>query len=203
MSPSSKTFQYRPHPWHGLEIGDRAPHVVNAYIEMTPFDAVKYEVDKLTGYMRVDRPQLTSSMSPTLYGFIPRTYCGVRVQSMSPDSSRGDGLPIDIHVITERPINRGEVILNARIIGGVQMVHEGKADDKIVAVLDEDAFWKDVEDIDQIPATLRDRLLHHCETYKVIPGDSGDLNVRSIYGAERAKEVLKAAQQDYDEMFGG
>ena len=64
---------YRPHPWHGLEVGPNPPEMVNAFIEITPFDLVKYEIDKKTGYMRVDRPQLTSSTPPTLYGFIPRT----------------------------------------------------------------------------------------------------------------------------------
>jgi len=115
-------YRWRPHPWHGLEIGSKMPDVVNAYIEMTPFDAVKYEVDKTTGYLRVDRPQLTSSMPPTLYGFIPRTYCGDRVKALSSQSVKGDLDPLDICVITEGPISRGEVILRARVIGGVQMV---------------------------------------------------------------------------------
>ena len=135
MSFPKTFYRWRPHPWHGLGIGSNAPDVVNAYIEMTPFDAVKYEVDKATGYLRVDRPQLTSSMAPTLYGFVPQTYCGARVQAMSPTSEKGDGDPLDICVITERPINRGEVILRARVIGGVQMVDGGEADDKIIAVL--------------------------------------------------------------------
>ena len=71
----SSTFnRWRPHPWHGIEVGPNAPSVVHAYIESTPFDHVKYEVDKQTGYLRVDRPHRTSSLPPTLYGFIPRTY---------------------------------------------------------------------------------------------------------------------------------
>jgi inorganic pyrophosphatase len=65
--------QWRPHPWHGLEPGPDAPSSVIAYIEITPFDFVKYEVDKKTGYLRVDRPHRTSSLPPTLYGFVPRT----------------------------------------------------------------------------------------------------------------------------------
>ena len=92
---------------------------------MTPYDAVKYEVDKTTGYLRVDRPQLTSSMPPTLYGFIPQTYCSVRVNELSPKATKGDDDPLDICVITERSINRGEVILRARVIGGLQMVDKG------------------------------------------------------------------------------
>jgi inorganic pyrophosphatase len=202
MSFPNTFYRWRPHPWHGLEVGPRPPDVVNAYIEMTPFDAVKYEVDKTTGYLRVDRPQLTSSMPPTLYGFIPRTYCGARVHALSPRSEKGDGDPLDICVITERPINRGEVILHARVIGGVQMVDGGEADDKIIAVLDEDRFWAQVDNLDQIPETLRDRLQHYFETYKLSPGGEADVKVLEMYGPERAKEVLRAAQEDYDEMFG-
>lgn len=199
-----KTFyRWRPHPWHGLELGSKAPDVVNAYIEMTPFDSVKYEVDKATGYLRVDRPQLTSSMPPTLYGFLPRTYCGARVQALSPRSNKGDGDPLDICVITERPINRGEVILRARVIGGVQMVDGGEADDKIIGVLHEDRFWSHVENIDQIPEALLDRLHHYFETYKLSPGGVANVKVLERYGAERAKEVVMASRDDYDEMYGG
>jgi inorganic pyrophosphatase len=79
MSFPSPFYRWRPHPWHGLEAGPQLPHIVHAYIEITPFDNVKYEIDKLTGSMRVDRPQRTSSQPPTLYGFIPRTYCGMRI----------------------------------------------------------------------------------------------------------------------------
>jgi inorganic pyrophosphatase len=203
MSFPKTFYRWRPHPWHGLEIGSKAPSVVNAYIEMTPFDAVKYEVDKTTGYLRVDRPQLTSSMPPTLYGFIPRTYCGTRVHSLSPSSQKGDGDPLDICVITERPINRGEVILRARVIGGVQMIDSGEADDKIVAVLHEDRFWSHVNNISEVPTPLRDRLQHYFETYKQPAGGEADVQVVEIYGADRAKEVIQAARHDYDEMFGG
>lgn len=202
MSFPKTFYRWRPHPWHGLDIGRRAPDVVNAYIEMTPFDSVKYEVDKTTGYLRVDRPQLTSSMPPTLYGFIPRTYCGVRVQALSPMSGEGDGDPLDICVITERPINRGEVILRARVVGGVQMIDGGEADDKIIAVLHEDRFWADVTDLEQIPGALRDRLHHYFETYKLTPGGEADVKIVEMYNAERAKEVVVAARDDYNEMYG-
>lgn len=76
MSFPEPFYRWRPHSWDGLSTGDDAPRVVNAYIEITPFDVVKYEVDKETGYLKVDRPQIGSSTPPVLYGFIPRTYCG-------------------------------------------------------------------------------------------------------------------------------
>jgi len=198
-----KTFyRWRPHPWHGLEAYDGKPDVVNAYIEMTPFDAVKYEVDKTTGYLRVDRPQLTSSMTPTLYGFVPQTYCSVRVRALSPTSEKGDGDPLDICVITERPINRGEVILKARIIGGIQMVDNGEADDKVIAVLDNDQFWKNAQDIDDIPPALLERLRHYFATYKLVPGQPSDVHIEKIYNREHALAVLEAALEDYTEQYG-
>ena len=73
---------FRPHPWHGLEVGPNPPEVLNAYIEITPFDLMKYEIDKVSGYLRVDRPQRSSAQHPTLYGFVPRTYCGERVRRL-------------------------------------------------------------------------------------------------------------------------
>jgi inorganic pyrophosphatase len=203
MSFPKSFFRWRPHPWHGLDIGEKSPDVVNAYIEMTPFDAVKYEVDKTTGYLLVDRPQLSSSMPPTLYGFVPHTYCGKRVQQLSPTSVRGDGDPLDICVITERPINRSEVILHARVIGGVQMIDQGEADDKIIAVLHEDQFWTHVNSIDQVPLALRNRLWHYFETYKQPAGGAADVSIVEIYTAEHAKKVITAACEDYDEMYGG
>ena len=202
MSFPKKFYRWRPHPWHGLKVGDDLPNVVNAYIEMTPFDSVKYEVDKATGYMRVDRPQLTSSMPPTLYGFIPRTYCGERIAELSPKSKQGDGDPLDICVITERPINRGEVIVKARIIGGVQMVDNGEADDKIIAVLDDDPFWANAQSLDDIPRTLRLRLRHYFLTYKLVPEEEHPVTIELIYGRDQAIKVLEAAMEDYVDEFG-
>lgn len=197
-----KTFyRWRPHPWHGLEAGDDLPRIVTAYIEMTPFDAVKYEVDKTTGYLRVDRPQLTSSMPPTLYGFIPQTYCSARVNALSPKAERGDGDPLDICVITERPINRGEVILRARVVGGMQMVDNGEADDKIIAVLDNDPFWRDANDINDISAALLERTRHYFETYKLLYGQPSKTTIEKIYGREHAFDVVRAALEDYAEEY--
>ena len=102
-------FRWRPHPWHGLEVGPEPPEMVTAYIEITPFDSVKYEVDKKTGYLMVDRPNRTSSQPPALYGFIPRTYCGPRVQALAPQSKCGDRDPLDICVLSERPIQKNEI----------------------------------------------------------------------------------------------
>lgn len=198
----SPFYRWRPHPWHGLEVGPDPPGTVHAYIEITPFDQVKYEADKSTGYLRVDRPQRTSSLPPTLYGFIPRTYCAERVGAMSPSARKGDGDPLDICVLSERPINRSEVILNARVIGGILMVDHGEADDKIIAVLLNDAVWGNAEDISAIPGMIVERLRHYFATYKLIPGQESQVQIEQVYGCARARDVVKASMLDYEEHFG-
>ena len=195
-------YRWRPHPWHGLEVGPEPPCIVHAYIEITPFDLVKYEIDKTTGYMRVDRPQRTSSQPPTLYGFIPRTYCGQRVHALSPQADRGDGDPLDICVISERPLDRTEVILRARVVGGLQAIDGGEADDKIIAVLDNDEFWQNVEDVSQLPDVLVERLRHYFSTYKMMPGDEAQMRIEKIYDRNYALQVVAASIEDYDEAFG-
>jgi len=195
-------YKWRPHPWHGLEVGINPPEIVHAYIEITPFDLVKYEVDKSTGYVKVDRPQKTSSQPPTLYGFIPRTYGGKRVSQLSPGAERGDGDPLDICVVSERPITRGEVFLNARVIGGLRMIDHGEADDKIIGILENDEFWRFAKDISDLPDVLVERLKHYFCTYKLVPDEKSKIAIDSVYGREKALEVVRASMEDYNEEFG-
>lgn len=195
-------YRWRPHPWHGLEVGPDPPRVVHAYIEITPFDLVKYEIDKVTGYIRVDRPQRTSSLPPTLYGFIPRTYCHRRVQALSPQATGGDGDPLDICVVSERPLARSEMILNARVIGGLQGIDGGEADDKIIAVLEKDEVWGDAADISDLPVALVERLRHYFSTYKMVPGHEAQMVIKRTYGRDEALQVVAAAIADYEEEFG-
>ena len=202
MSFPKAFYRWRPHPWHGLEVGENPPEFVNAYIEITPFDFVKYEVDKTTGYMHVDRPQRSSSHPPALYGFIPRTYCGDRVGALNPKSEKGDGDPMDICVISERPITRGEIILRARVVGGLQGIDHGEADDKIIAALKNDNIYGNIKDISELPAVLVERLRHYFTTYKMIPGEENKFTIEKIYGREEAFAVLKAAMEDYDDVYG-
>jgi inorganic pyrophosphatase len=202
MSFPPPFYRWRPHPWHGLAVGPHPPNLVHAYIEITPFDVVKYEVDKTTGYMCVDRPQRSSSLPPTLYGFIPRTYCGQRVAALMPNATRGDYDPLDICVISERPITRAEVILRARVVGGLPMCDGGEADDKIISVLENDTFWSHVEDISDLPALLVERLRHYFSTYKLIPGDVSQVSIDTVYGRAHAEKVIEAAMADYEEAHG-
>ncbi len=199
-----KNFQkWRPHPWHGLEIGDNAPSVVNAFVEITPFDLVKYEIDKNSGFLMVDRPHRTSSLPPSLYGFVPRTLCGDRVKALMPDASVGDMDPLDICIISERPINHPEVIVHARVIGGLPMLDGGEADDKIIAVLANDSILEDAEDIDGLPEQLVSRLRHYFSTYKTLPDEPATVHVGQPYNRAHAMKVIEAARADYDAEFGG
>jgi len=204
MTTHQPFLKHRPHPWHGLDPGHEAPEVVTAYIEITPFDLVKYEVDKATGYLKVDRPQRGSSHPPTLYGFIPRTYCAARVAALCPGSTAGDGDPLDVCVISERPIAKSEILLRARVVGGLQMIDADQADDKIVAVLMGDYVWGSVTELADMPQALVERLEHYFLTYKLRPGQehTQPVQIASRYGADHARAVIRASLADYDEAFG-
>jgi inorganic pyrophosphatase len=202
MSSHPFFFQWRPHPWHGLEVGQHPPELVQAYIEITPFDVAKYELDKVTGYLRVNRLQKTSATPPTLYGLIPRTYCGSRVGALSPAAKSGDCDPLDICVMNSRQISHNDILLDARVIGGLQVVDGEEADDKIVSVLDNDDIWGNVRDISELPATLTERLRHYFLTYKMGPDDENKIQIYDTYGFEHVCQVIQAAMEDYQEAYG-
>jgi inorganic pyrophosphatase len=199
-SVAMNIHRYRPHPWHGITSGPAFPERLHAYIEITPFDSVKYEVDKESGFLMVDRPQRLSSLPPTLYGFVPQTYCGPRIAALA-GTPRGDGDPLDICVLSERMINRADILLRARPLGGLLMVDKGEADDKIVAVIEDDPIWGDLRELDELPAALVERLRHYFTTYKMAPGGN-PVTIDAAYGRERARAVLTAAAEDYTERFG-
>jgi inorganic pyrophosphatase len=188
---------FRPHPWHGLEVGPDPPDVLNAFIEITPFDLMKYEVDKISGYLRVDRPQRSSAQHPSLYGFVPRTYCGDGVRRLAPAAKRGDGDPLDICVFSERVIARSEIIVRARVIGGLQMIDGGEADDKLVAVLENDYVWGEARKLSDIPSVLIERLQHYFLTYKLVPGQRPKARITKVYERDHARKVVRAAMEDY------
>lgn len=202
MSAHDHYYRWRPHPWHGVDVGPEPPRLVYAYIEMTPFDSVKYEVHKETGYLHIDRPQLTSSAPPMLYGFIPRTFCGKRVGALAPDAQGGDGDPMDICVLSERPVSHADILLDAVVIGGLQMIDGGLADDKIIAVLNKDAIWGRVSEVSELPEALVERLRHYFLTYKLVPGSTARVHINEVYGRVHAFQVIDAAMQDYLETFG-
>jgi inorganic pyrophosphatase len=204
MYSNTNFNRWRRHPWHGLHARTEkmAEDSVQVYIEMTPTDVVKYELDKASGFLMVDRPQRTTSSPPALYGFIPRTYCAEEVAKRCPGVEIADGDPLDICVFSERHITRADIILRARVVGGIQMIDGGEADDKIVAVLEGDNIWGHVHDIADLPAIKTERLQHYFSTYKLIPGKDNDIKVDFVYGREEALKVIAAAELDYQNHFG-
>ena len=199
---SSRSTPGAPTPGTGCRPARKPPELVHAYIEITPFDVIKYEIDKTTGYMRADRPQRSSAQPPALYGFVPAHLLrSARQPPSAPRPSVGDGDPLDICVLSERPIARAEVVLNVRVIGGFQMIDNGEADDKIVGILHNDLMWDRVRDIRQAPEALIERLEHYFTTYKLVPGHKAKQSIAMTYGAVHARKVVTAAIRDYDETF--
>jgi inorganic pyrophosphatase len=193
---------WRPHPWHGLSVGVEPPVRLNAFIELTPHDLVKYEIDKESGFLRLDRPQRTSAQPPSLYGFVPRTYSGKRVAKLMHGAEKGDGDPLDICVLCERPVTRAEILVEARIVGGLPMVDGGEADDKLIAVLESDNVWGHIGDIGGVPRALLDRIIHYFATYKFLPDTEGKVSVGEPYDRLHAETVVRASMEDYEELFG-
>ena len=145
-------------------------------MEIVPTDAIKYELDKATGHLRIDRPQLYSSFSPTLYGFIPQTFCGASVGARCAERTgrahvEGDGDPMDICVLSERDVSHSGVLLRARPIGGLRMIDGNQADDKIIAVLAGDIAYGHLDDVSELPPGVLDRFRHYFLTYKQMPGE--------------------------------
>jgi inorganic pyrophosphatase len=194
---------YKHHPWHGVSPGEEAPEIVTAFIEIVPGDTIKYEVDKASGYLKIDRPQLFSNTSPALYGFIPQTYCGDAIAEFCAKESgkeikKGDGDPLDICVLCERPVTHGDILLRATPIGGLRMIDKGEADDKIIAVLLNDSVYSQYKDVADLPVQLLDRLRHYFLTYKVIPGETRQpVEIDAVYNRKDAHEVIRRSLQDY------
>jgi len=198
---TSEYSRFRPHPWHGLSPGPNPPSELNMYVEITPFDLVKYEVDKASGYLKVDRAQRTSSLPPALYGFVPQTYAGDRVAALMANARGGDLDPLDICVLSERPIARAEVIVRARVVGGIPMIDDGEADDKIIGILTDDPVYGMIREIEDVPEALIERLTHYFSTYKLRPSSREAVVVGEPYGRVHAESVVAAAIEDYRDRF--
>lgn len=197
---------YQAHPWHGVSIGDDVPAKVSAFVEITPLDTIKYEIDKASGILKVDRPQKYSNIVPALYGFIPQTYCGEEVRKISNASGsaaeRGDGDPLDILILTSHSIHHGNILLKAIPIGGISLVDKGEADDKIIAVLDGDAVYGSMKSIADIPRGLLDKFQHYFLTYKNLPNQSPTCAIQRIYDTPEAHSIIRASMEDYQGLFG-
>jgi inorganic pyrophosphatase len=199
---------FKPHPWHGVSPGDQAPSMLECFVEVVPSDTAKYEIDKVSGYLKLDRPQKYSSVCPALYGFVPQTLCATRVAEFSSQkvgrTLEGDGDPLDICILTDRPIHHGNLIVECIPIGGFRMVDQEEADDKIVAVLKNDATYGSITEIRQVAAPVIDRLHHYFVTYKQPPdADRPTCEITHVYDRDDAHEVVRRSLEDYRERFGG
>jgi len=200
---------FQAHPWHGVSPGPKTPELLNAYIEIVTTDAVKYELDKTSGHLRVDRPQRFSSMCPTLYGFIPQTYCGPEVAELVESRTgltgiEGDKDPMDICVLSEKTFAHGSFFLRARPIGGLRMIDGHQADDKIIAVLEDDLAYGRILEVADVPQGLIDRLKHYFLSYKQLPGDEPKkVEITHVYDRAEALDVIVRSLRDYVSVFSG
>ncbi|MEA5110117.1 MAG: inorganic pyrophosphatase [Lentimicrobium sp.] len=199
-------LRYKSHPWHGVDIGPDAPQVLTCFVEMVTTDTVKYEVDKISGYLKIDRPQKYSNVLPALYGFIPQTLCAKKIADYAAQKSGrkdiiGDGDPLDICILAEKSISHGDILVQAIPIGGFRMLDGNQADDKIIAVLKNDAVYGEYTDVEQLPPLIVTRLKHYFLTYKDLPGEERDCEITHTYSAAEAHEVIEASMEDYRQKF--
>ena len=195
------------HPWHGVSMGAEAPEVVTTFVELVPADTVKYELDKATGLLKIDRPQQYSNICPTPYGFIPQTLCAERVGELCSQRTGRPGIvgddPMDICVLTEKDITHGNILVQAIPIGGLRMLDGTEADDKILAVLRDDAMYGSWRDVSDCPPPLLDRLRHYFLTYKQSPDRiATHCEITHVYGREEAFEVIRRSHDDYRHHYG-
>ncbi|AOQ16042.1 inorganic pyrophosphatase [Chlamydia trachomatis] len=207
----SKTPLSIAHPWHGPVLTRDDYESLCCYIEITPADSVKFELDKETGILKVDRPQKFSNFCPCLYGLLPKTYCGdlsgeYSGQQSNRENIKGDGDPLDICVLTEKNITQGNILLQARPIGGIRILDSEEADNKIIAVLEDDLVYGNIEDISECPGTVLDMIQHYFLTYKATPesliqAKPAKIEIVGLYGKKEAQKVIRLAHEDYCNLF--
>ena len=173
------------HPWHGVPTGDQAPRIVNAVIEIPQGSRAKYEIDKESGLLKLDRIIYSSFYYPCNYGFIPQTY-------------GDDKDPLDILVITSQPV-QAMCLMEAKVIGVMQMIDSGDADDKIIAVAAHDPSVRHYNNIEEIPQHFFDELRHFFEEYKRLENKS--VQVNEFGDKATALTVIEDAMKLYKETF--
>lgn len=191
------------HPWHGISYGEKSPNQVVVFIEIVSTDTIKYEIDKISGHLMIDRPQKFSNVIPSLYGFIPQTYCGNKIAELARCFTKkkinsGDHDPLDVLVLTSHQVSHGNILLNAIPIGGFCMIDKNEADDKIIAVLSDDQLYGNIKDISQLSMDIILRLKHYFLTYKLNPENTiKEISIDVTYNSEHARKVIQASIQDY------
>lgn len=173
------------HPWHQVSPGTRTPEIVSGIIEIPKNTRAKYELDKESGMLKMDRVLYSAMHYPANYGFIPQTYCD-------------DKDPLDIVVLSQASIVP-MCIVDARVIGVMQMLDNGEKDDKIIAVAENDMSVNHIRDIDELPKHFFRELKNFFEDYKKL--ENKTVEVEEFQNAEIAREIVKQSMVDYDEMI--
>jgi inorganic pyrophosphatase len=173
------------HPWHNVEIGDRQPDIVNAIIEIPKGSRAKYEIDKKTGLLKLDRVLYSSVQYPANYGFIPR-------------SLGDDHDPLDILVLSQIDVEP-LCIVRAKVIGVMRMVDSGEGDDKIIAVAADDVSVNHIESISNLPEHFESELRQFFEQYTKL--ENKTVLVEEFQDRELAKQIIRKALEDYTAAF--
>lgn len=172
-------------PWYNVSFGEKAPKIVNGIIEIPKGNRAKYELDKESGMLKLDRVLFSSVYYPANYGFIPRTYCD-------------DNDPLDILIISQIDIVP-MCIVSVKVIGVMRMIDGGEADDKIIAVAEGDTSVNHINDISELPHYFISELKSFFEDYKKL--ENKEVVVEQFQNHEIAEEILKKAIFDYKNKF--
>jgi inorganic pyrophosphatase len=170
-----------PHPWHDIPLPADIVEWFPAYVEIPRGSNVKYELDKATGLLMVSRVLYSAVFYPANYGFIPQTYCD-------------DGDPLDVLVLGQEPVIP-QAVMRARAIGVMPMRDEQGQDDKIIAVHVDDAEYRDLRDISELPDYRMLQLERFFLDYKVLEGK--EVEIQKPLGADQAATVIRTAIEDY------
>ena len=173
------------HPWHGVEYGDRAPEIVNAVIEIPQGSRAKYEIDKASGLLKLDRVIYSSFYYPANYGFIPRTY-------------GDDKDPLDILVLSLISITP-MCLVEAKVIGVMQMMDGGEGDDKIIAVAANDPSINYYNNLEELPKHFFDEMRHFFEEYKTL--ENKTVKVDAFGDKAKAQQIVLDAIALYNNTF--
>ena len=173
------------HPWHDVTPGDRAPEIVNGIIEIPKSSRAKYELDKPSGLLKLDRVIYSSVYYPANYGFIPQSY-------------GKDGDPLDILVLSQIAV-QPLCLLSAKVIGVMRMLDQGESDDKIIAVAEDDTSVNYMDEINQLPQSFFDEIAHFFEEYKRL--ERKEVVVEDFQDKKTAMAIVQEAIDDYQEKF--
>ncbi len=173
--------------WHDFPAEDIKPSDFSAVIEISKGSSCKYELDKITGMLRLDRVLYTATHYPENYGFIPRTYAD-------------DGDPLDVLVICSEPIVP-MTLVQVYPIGAVRMIDGGKQDDKIIALPFSDPTYRDVRSIHELPAHIFDQIRHFFTVYKQL--ENKQTAVKELFDRAEAEDIVRRAIEDYKKLING